>query len=84
MKLAAAMNHPVLKCRCCGVSFNMKGNQVVFEELQRIERMALPSFKPVCCPVQTCENHGNDVALGNRLVYSFVFFGARAIQATAM
>lgn len=71
VKLAAGKNHPMLKCRCCGVSFTMKSNQGVFEELQRIERMALPSTKPLCCPVETCENHGNDVALGKPLYSSF-------------
>ena len=71
VRVAAAKNHPMLRCRCCGVSFTMKSNQGVFEELQRIERMALDSIKPLCCTVETCENHGNDVALGKPLYSSF-------------
>lgn len=73
--VGAGKAYPHLQCKACSVSFPIKSNKGVAEELARLRDEGTPS-DGACCPNEACENHGNPVSLG-KLFYSA--FGKTAI-----
>lgn len=76
-RLAGAGKHyPHLVCKACSISFPVKSNLGILEELGRMQAEHVRERAAPSCPITSCANHGLGVSLG-KAYYSA--FGTSAI-----
>ncbi len=67
-KVSAGKDYPHLRCNACKASFPLKSNEGIAQE---VARLAGEAKADICCPDESCSNHGFPVGLGKPLYSSF-------------
>jgi len=60
-----------LQCLECNISFPMKSNQGIIEELERISSYLYQEVPVRGCPIETCPNYTVDVSAGSKYFISW-------------